>query len=140
MKALSIAAWILFGLAAAALVASVPVENSYAAKANLIQRVQITEADKLFGSQGTPIGSPAQYIIEDEKAFIGSDDTGTRFVDQAYLDANGIYPLQLKSVQSTVGYVRIAAVAAAFIFGAVGILAWRKAKTGSLAVPSAPKA
>jgi hypothetical protein len=139
MKALSIAAWILFGLAAVALVVSVPVENGYVAKSNLIQRVQISEADRLFGSQGTPVGSPAQYIIEDEKAFVGSTDDGTRLVDQAYLDANGIYPLQLKSVQSTIGYVRIGAIAAAFIFGAVGILAWRKAKTGSLAVPASTK-
>jgi hypothetical protein len=131
MKALSIIAWILFALAAVALVATVPIENSYASKSNLIQRVQITEADKLFGGQGTPVGSPAQYIIEDKEAFVGATEDGVQLVDEAYLEANGIYPLQLKSVEATIGYVRIAAGIGAFLFGAVGILAWRKAKTGS---------
>lgn len=98
-------------LSALCLIGSVPVVNSYANKAQLIQRVQVDKSSgDLFGdgSNEQPIGSPQQLIIEDPKAFI-KDKDGVKRVDEAYLNEHKIYPLQLQSVYDVARYVRFVA-------------------------------
>jgi hypothetical protein len=70
-----------------------------------VQLVQPDEAglNSLFadssGVPGTPIGSPQTMIIADPKAFMeGTGSSGERYVNDAYLRANNIYPLQVKTV------------------------------------------
>jgi hypothetical protein len=73
--------------------------------AQLVQLVQPDEAGvtSLFadssGVPGTAIGSPQTMIISDPKAFLdGSGSNGEKYVNDAYLKANNIYPLQVKTV------------------------------------------
>ena len=73
--------------------------------AQLVQLVQPDEAglNSLFadssGVPGTAIGSPQTMIISDPKAFMdGTGSGGEKFVNDAYLKANNIYPLQVKTV------------------------------------------
>ena len=73
--------------------------------AQLIQLVQPDEAglNSLFADSsaapGTPIGSPQRMIISDPNAFLeGTGPGGEKYVNDAYLKANKIYPLQVKTV------------------------------------------
>jgi hypothetical protein len=73
--------------------------------AQLVQLVQPDEVglNSLFadssGVPGTPIGSPQTMIISDPKAFMdGAGSNGEKYVNDAYLKANNIYPLQVKTV------------------------------------------
>jgi hypothetical protein len=73
--------------------------------AQLVQLVQPGEAglNSLFadssGVPGTAIGSPQTMIISDPKAFMeGTGSSGEKYVNDAYLKANNIYPLQVKTV------------------------------------------
>lgn len=75
--------------------------QSFAGRAQLVQRIQEDKAGaELFGdSAGTPIGSPQMLIIQDPGAFLpGEGENGAKLVSQDYLDKNKIYPLQLQTV------------------------------------------
>ena len=96
-------------LSAIVLIATVPAYNSFAGKAKMIQRVQKSSSDALFGEEGTPVGEPTLTIIEDPKAFIGEPVDGVHKVDQGYLDQNKIYPTQLKTVQFWIESIRLGA-------------------------------
>jgi hypothetical protein len=111
-------------LGAIALLASFPVEKSYASRAKLVQRVQKDAADDLFGGDPKPVGSPQELIIDDQKAFIGEKD-GVHQVDESYLQKNGIYPLQLKSVEYSAGMARLGS-GAALIAGLLGLTIVRR--------------
>ncbi len=88
-----------------AIVSSFIVARFVSRDAQLVQLVQPDEAglNSLFadssGVPGTAIGSPQTMIISDPKAFIeGTGSSGERYVNDAYLKANSIYPLQVKTV------------------------------------------
>lgn len=101
--------WILLVTGILVLIGSFPVRAHYAGQAQLIQRVETSDADDLFGGQGTPIGSPQQMIITDPKAFLeGESPEGARRVSENYLKDNQIYPLQLQTVDFAVSVARIA--------------------------------
>ena len=105
------------------------IRDSYAKRAVLTQRVQIDSAGaSLFGDGSTAIGSPQLMIIDDPKAVVtGSEKSNVRQVDDAYLKAHSIYPLQLKTVDFTVNLVRLTLMVT-FAFGLfVGLVA-RNAK------------
>jgi hypothetical protein len=107
MRFLRAAALVGVALASALFVASFPIENSFASRAKLIQRVQPNEAAALFGEVGDKIGSPQKMIIDDAKAFLPTEgEDGVAYVDENYLKANGIYPLQLKTVTFFASRVR----------------------------------
>jgi hypothetical protein len=93
--------------------------------AQLIQLVQPDElgATSLFadssGVPGTPIGSPQTMIISDPKAFMdGTGANGEKYVNDAYLKANNIYPLQVKTVNFFRDSVAWVAGIAALLMGA----------------------
>ncbi|MBS1700888.1 MAG: hypothetical protein JST12_04445 [Armatimonadetes bacterium] len=110
-------------LCALGFLATFAVQSSYHGKAKLIQRIEKSASADLFGDAGTPIGEPAEYVIEDPKAFIGGpDDKGVYQVDEGYLKAHQIYPTQLKTIDFFTGAFRVG-------FGMAGVIAaliaWR---------------
>jgi len=112
-------------------VASFFVENSYAEKAQLIQRVEYDAASaSLLGEPGPLVGSPQRMIIEDPKAFVeGKGPEGSRLVDDKYLREHNVYPLQLKTVTYLAGITRWGCASAIAV--AVLLIAWaRRRKKG----------
>ena len=125
------------GVAAATLGAmgsiSLPfVRQSFAAKAVLTQRVQVDAVDKLFNDGPTPIGSPQKMIIDDTKAVVGTKD-GVRLVNDAYLQAHHIYPLQLKTVDFAVENARTGFLILFILGWAVFLLIYRKQRQEAIA-------
>ncbi len=82
----------------------------YGSKAELVQRVKPHDeamAD-LTGEVGTLVGPPEKMIIADPKAFLeGKGDDGARLANDDYMQSNGVYPLQLKSVEAVASYIRL---------------------------------
>lgn len=92
-----------------ALVATFPLREQAASKAQNIQLVQKQDGSDIFGEpEYTKLGSPQMIIIEDPKAFLDKEEDGAKWVDDAYLKANNIYPVQLKSVDATLTIARYA--------------------------------
>ncbi|MDX2065047.1 MAG: hypothetical protein SFX74_04830 [Fimbriimonadaceae bacterium] len=134
---LFLAGVVLGSLGAIALIASVPIMQTYEGKAKLAQRVEKDDAGALFDEPYRNIGSPQLYVIDDPKAFLptpeGGDPTIALLSDD-YLKANNLYPTQLQSIRTIVNYGRIAA-AGVFIMGDIlMILAlMRRRQAGSTA-------
>lgn len=104
-------------------IATFPVQSSYQGKAKLIQRIEKSASADMFGDEGTPIGQPTEYIIDDPKAFLGGpDDKGIYKVDEGYLKQNNPHPLQLKSVDFLANIFRIGFGIAAVL---AGLITWR---------------
>jgi len=103
-------------------IATFPVQSSFRGKAKLIQRVEKSAGSDLFGDEGTPIGEPTEYVIEDPKAFIGEPANGVYKVDESYLKQNDPHPLQLKTVDFFASSFRIGFGIAGVVAGLVG---WR---------------
>jgi hypothetical protein len=115
-------------LSVATFVGSFFVERHYQGKAQLIQRVRRDAATDLFGDTGVPVGSPQLMIIDDRKAFTGSRaSNGAAEVDEAYLERNGIYPLQMKTVSYVSGLVRGVSAVGAALMGLVALWIRRRA-------------
>lgn len=124
-------AGLLAGLALVALVVGVLVSAVLLRGAALVQRVEPAGAvGALFGdtgSPGTPIGSPQRLIVRDEKAFLpGQGEDGVRYVSETYLRENGVYPLQVKTVELVRNLVVGASVAALLFFGGLWVWARRR--------------
>jgi hypothetical protein len=88
-----------------AIISSFIVAGFVSRDAQLVQLVQPDEAglNSLFadssGVPGTAIGSPQTMIISDPKAFMeGTGSSGEKYVNDTYLKAKNIYPLQVKTV------------------------------------------
>lgn len=110
-------------LSAFGFLATFPVQSRYQSKAKMIQRIQKSASTDLFGDEGIPIGAPMMTIIEDEKAYIGGADAAGKYkVDESYLTAHNIHPLQLKTVEFFVSSSRIGFGIAAALCGLFG---WR---------------
>ncbi|MBZ0214819.1 MAG: hypothetical protein K8H99_13545, partial [Nitrospirae bacterium] len=76
---------------------------------------------------GTLIGPPEKMIIADPKAFLeGTGDDGARLADDDYMQSNGVYPLQLKSVEAVSNYVRLASGGALVLLGVAAFTLRRK--------------
>lgn len=125
------AAGLLALLALAALLLSLAVSASLLRDAALVQRVEPSAAaGALFGDAagpGTPIGSPQALIVRDPAAFLpGRSEAGARLVSEAYLRENGVYPLQVKTVEVTRNLVAAAAAPALLVFGGVWLWARRR--------------
>lgn len=92
---------VLMLLALLVFVAAWLVYASFANGAVLAQRIEPhppTMAE-LLNEPGLALGSPQVFVIRDQKAFLeGTGEQGERFLNEAYLTENGIYPLQLKEV------------------------------------------
>lgn len=129
---------VILGLAGLALVLGVStlaIESNLAGKAQLVQIVQVDQtASELFGdAEPTPIGSAQQMIISDESVFLdGKSPEGARLADDARLKAAGIYPLQLKTVEFTLGMVRVGLLIGAFVLGVIGAVVARKQRRADL--------
>jgi hypothetical protein len=128
---------LLAGLAGLLLLLTFPVERSYASRAQWIQRVEVDEAaSMLFDDAGyTLVGSPQRLIIGDPEAFVpGEGPGGARLVSEAYLLENGIYPLQLKTVEFATGLARWATgiAGAGFLLGG----AWMGRRGSKVTGPS----
>jgi len=127
MKKLIIALWLLAGLSSLALFGAFWQESSLVGRAEFTQR--ITPHDKataeLLGEVGTPLGEPQRMIIDDASVVLpGKGPKGERLVDDAKMQAKGIYPLQEKTVRYVAGLVKmgsagvaILAVVGAFVLG-----------------------
>lgn len=100
-------------------IATFPVRQSYAGRAEQIQLARPADAaGALFDETHTPIGSPQAMIIDDRAAFLeGSGENGARLANDDYLREKGIYPLQLQTVDFIAGLVRLGGLLA----GGVGI-------------------
>ncbi|HRJ26289.1 MAG TPA: hypothetical protein PLO61_02120 [Fimbriimonadaceae bacterium] len=125
MKALTILAWLLAGGGLLGLIGSWAVPAWYRPQAQLIQRVQLNEAEyKLFGTLGDYVGSPQKMIISDPKAFLEgkTGPNGSKLVSEDYLVQNKIYPLQLQTIEFFAEMVRYSSIGAVLV-GALGI-AW----------------
>lgn len=126
---------ICIGLAVCALlglVATFPLESSFASRAKKVQRVQIDAASSLFDEAGVPIGTPQEMIIDDPKAFLGKkDESGAELVSENYLQEKGIYPLQLQTVRFLMGNARIGLGIGAVAFAVAGLLLVRKRRITS---------
>lgn len=126
-------AGVLTVLALAALVLSLVVGAFLLRDAALVQRVEPAGAvGSLFGDAegpGTPIGSPQRLIVRDERAFLpGQSGDGARYVSETYLRENGVYPLQVKTVELVRNLVAGGSAAALLLFG--GLWAWARRRTG----------
>lgn len=101
-----------------AVIGSFVVANSFESRAKLIQRVERNEGAELFGEAGTAIGSPQKLIIDDPKAFTGDKTPeGAEIVDEGYLKANNLYPLQLQTVTYAAEMTRYGGIAAIALGG-----------------------
>lgn len=108
MKLLAKLSLIAAVLALALAAATFPVEASYASRAQLMQRMQKSAGDDLFGDQGTPIGSPQKFIVDDPKAILKEKgENGITLLDENYLVKNSIHPLQMQTVSYVAGLVRM---------------------------------
>lgn len=107
--------------------ASFLVYSSFASRAQMIQRINYNEANaELLGEPGDLIGSPTLMIIEDPKAFVkGKAPEGAKLVDDNYLKAKKIYPLQLKTVGFVTYWARLVSGAVA-VAGLIVFLLLRK--------------
>lgn len=57
--------------------------------------------DARIGGLGAPIGKPARFMLNDERALLpGYTKDGARYVDHRYLMATGQAPLQVKTVEA----------------------------------------
>lgn len=127
MRVLAILCFILAGIGLAVIPLALGVQVGLSGRAQLIQRVEVSEAASLFGDAGTMIGSPQKMIIEDKAAFLpGEGPEGARLVSENYLKEKGIYPLQLQTVEYLSQGVMLAGGASAFVFGLAGWLARRR--------------
>ncbi|MBA4293433.1 hypothetical protein C0431_10750 [bacterium] len=108
MKILNILGITVAAVAVIALIAAQVIRADYAKRAVVYQRIEQTEEAKLFGDLGTKIGSPQAFIIDDPKAILPDTlEDGTKLLDENYLKANNIYPLQLKTINETVSMVTL---------------------------------
>ena len=124
--------WVLLVTGVLVLLGSFPVRAHYAGQAQLIQRVETSDADDLFGGEGTPIGTPQRMIITDPKAFLeGETPEGARRVSENYLKANEIYPLQLQTVDFGVSVARLVAGMEAVTGLILVLVARRRLKTAT---------
>ena len=129
MRTLTLILRITFLLAVVAAIVTFPVIRNYESKAQLVQLVEVTEEAALFGEPGELIGSPQRLVIEvpAEAIIEGVGPQGAILVDKAYLDEQGIYPLQLQTITFIGGTVRTASVTAAFLlFAALLLIRWRE--------------
>jgi hypothetical protein len=105
-------------LAILAFIATFPIRSNFAGRAKLAQRIEQSNADSLFDSQGAALGEPQLYIIDDPKAYLdGKGDEGQLLLNENYLKQNSIYPLQLQSVDFFATATRIGSGAALVVFG-----------------------
>ena len=96
---------------------TLPVESSYASRAKLMQRMQKSAGDDLFGDHGTPIGSPQQFIVDDPKAILPEKgENGVTLLDENYLLKNKIHPLELQTVRYVAGMARMGGAGVGLIF------------------------
>jgi hypothetical protein len=106
------------------------VENNFASRAVLTQRIQENAGSALFddnNEKGDTVGSPQPMIIDDPKAVI-SERSGDkpRLVSQKYLDEHKIYPLQLQTVKAIASMVRVGAVGALVV--ALALFLWLRSR------------
>lgn len=127
MKWLAIFGWAFMIVGAVAFVATFPLAASFSSRAKLVQRMERNAGAELFGESGTAIGTPQLLVIDDSSAFTGEKTAeGAFVVDEGMLRAKGIYPLQLKMVQSIADLVRLATAGLAVI-GAL-LVGWSRRK------------
>ena len=92
-------------------------ESKAKSQARMYQLVQPSAEAALFGDIGTLIGSPQEFVINDEKAIIENpENPDLPYLDDTYLKENGIYPTQLKTVKFVAGLMKMGG-AAAFVAG-----------------------
>lgn len=110
--------------------ASFVVEQQFASRAKLVQRVVPSDASDLFGDVGENIGSPQELIIDDPKAFLNKKSPeGAEYVNETYLKEKGIYPLQLQTVRFTASVVRMAGFADLVVCGALALILRRRLRS-----------
>lgn len=114
-------------LAILAFIATFPVRANYAGRAQLSVRIERNNSDSLFGSAGTPLGDAQLYIVDDPKAYLeGEGMNKSKLLDENYLKAHKIYPLQLQTVDFFVAYTRYGSLAATLTF--LVILYWSRSR------------
>lgn len=128
-----IAAIVAFAVA----VATWPVESSYASRAQLMQRMQKSAGDDLFGDQGTPIGSPQMSIVDDPKAILPEKgEKGVTLLDENYLQKNSLHPLQLQTVKYVASMVRLAGGIAGLVLLAITFALQSRARRAAAPKPA----
>lgn len=114
-------------LAILAFIATFPVRANYAGRAQLSVRIERNNSDSLFGSAGTPLGDAQLYIVDDPKAYLeGEGMNKSRLLDENYLKANKIYPLQLQTVDFFVTYARYGSMASILVF--LSLILWSRSR------------
>ena len=111
------------------LIASIFIEGNYAGRAKTYQLVRKSAEAQLFGEVGDKIGTPQEYIVDDEKAVLPEPlEDGTPALDDAYLKEKGIYPLQLRTVREIAGISRLGLGAGLVVSGLLAVWLGRRAK------------
>ena len=98
-------------------------------KARTVQLVKPVDPDvaALTGDKAIPIGNPETTIVTDPAAFVeGSPDPNVQWVDQDYLKAKGIYPLQVKTVEFISSMTKLGSAAGALVALAVFLFSRRR--------------
>ncbi len=97
-------------LSAIVLIATFPIESSYASRSRLVQRIKPSAESELFGDAGEKIGSPQELIVDDPSVFLTEPTPeGVAQVDENKLLEKKIYPLQLQTVRFVAGMTRMGA-------------------------------
>lgn len=113
-------------------IGSLVVEQSYTSRAKTYQLVRKSQEAQLFGEVGDKIGTPQEFIIDDEKAVLPEPlEDGTPALDDGYLKEHNLYPLQLRTVREVAGMSRLAIGAALVVSGLLAVWANKRAKPSS---------
>ncbi|MCU0316865.1 MAG: hypothetical protein MUC92_09760 [Fimbriimonadaceae bacterium] len=127
MKIWRLLSFLMGGLLLLVLVATVPILSNLESQAVTYQIVKPSPEAALFGDVGEKIGTPQKFIIQDKKAILAEpDENGTLLLNDTYLKDQGIYPLQLQTVQASFGYARWGLAGASLLCLALGLLLSRK--------------
>lgn len=84
----------------------------YAARSGTYQLVKESDTASLFGDSGEPIGTPQVYVVPDPSFILDSpNEEGVKQLSLTRMEKAGSYPLQLKSVEAVLSYVRAGGIA-----------------------------
>jgi hypothetical protein len=120
--------FVVLGLLAAGV--SFVAAGPYAARSGTYQLVKESETAALFGDAGEPIGTPQVYVVSDPSFVLDQEDgEGVRQLSLTRMEKAGSYPLQFKSVEAVLGYVRAGGIGV-LLLGLVltALPAWRTRK------------
>jgi hypothetical protein len=120
------ASWVLAALCAAGFLLSFPVRANLEGQSAMIQVVRKDSAAGLFEGESSlvNVGTPQRAILTDTSVKVEGPDKALVYADAAAMDAKGIRPLQMKTVDFVVSNARIGLGAGFLVFLGLGF--WQR--------------